>query len=216
MNQVYIFSGLGADERAFHFIRLDDYNVNFIKWILPGNNESIECYAERLATQITAPDPIFIGLSFGGMIAIEVAKIIKPIQLILIASAKGKQEIPFYYKLAGRFKIHKLLPVTFLTMPSMITNWFFGILNQEDKQLLAAILRETDKQFLKWAIDKIVNWRNKVLPANCTHIHGTSDRILPYGFVKADVTIYGGGHFMTVNKAAALNKILFELLENTN
>ncbi len=212
MNQVYIFSGLGADERAFQFIQFRNHPVSFIKWIIPNKNEPIKRYAERLAKQITVPHPIFIGLSFGGIMAVEVAKLIQPEQLILIASAKNRMEIPFYYRLAGTLRLHKLLPAALLKKPSMIANWFFRISKQKDKQLLAEILKDTDKQFLKWAIDKIVNWRNKALPVNYTHIHGTSDRILPYRFVKANIAVDGGGHFMTVNKAVELTEILNSLL----
>lgn len=180
--------------------------------MVPGKTESFASYAERLMKQIAIPDAIYIGLSFGGMMAIEVSKLIKPGQLILIASAKGKQEIPFYYKVAGMLSLHKLLPASLLKKSSFITNWFFGVTKQEDKQLLAEILRDTDSKFLKWALSKIVYWQNQELPINCTHIHGTADRILPYRFVKADIIVKGGGHFMTVNKYQDINRILEKLL----
>lgn len=212
MKQVYIFSGLGADERAFKFLSFENCSVNFIKWIIPDNNESITSYAKKLALQITKPNAIFIGLSFGGMMAVEVAKLLKPQQLILIASAKTKYEIPFYYRFTGLLNLHKLLPVTILKKPSFITNWFFGVTNVKDKLLLAEILRDTNKIFLKWAINTIVHWQNTSLVNNCTHIHGTADRILPYLFVKADIDIKDGGHFMTINKSAELNDILHKLL----
>ncbi|WP_158279612.1 hypothetical protein [Arcicella aurantiaca] len=50
-----------------------------------------------------------------------------------------------------------------------------------------------------------------ILP-NIKHIHGTSDRILPYKFVSADVKIKGGGHFMTTNRAEELTLKIRELL----
>jgi hypothetical protein len=45
-----------------------------------------------------------------------------------------------------------------------------------------------------------------------THIHGTADKILPFGWVKADISIKDGGHFMTVNKASEINSVLRNLL----
>jgi len=69
-------------------------------------------------------------------------------------------------------------------------------------------LIETDPKFLRWAIDKIVNWTNTTQPRNVFHIHGTSDRILPIKFVSCDIKIKDGGHLMILNKADQLSIIL--------
>jgi hypothetical protein len=80
IKNLYLFSGLGADKRIFQRLDLSGYAVNYIEWILPLEGETIEQYASRLLCQITAPNPTLIGLSFGGIMAIEVAKLmgIKP------------------------------------------------------------------------------------------------------------------------------------------
>jgi len=79
---------------------------------------------------------------------------------------------------------------------------------------LAEILKDTDETFLKWAIDKIVNWKNTHINKNLKHIHGTKDRILPILFVKSDVEITDGGHFMTIDKFEELNIILENSIKN--
>ncbi len=212
MKNIYIFSGLGADERVFKYLDFSGFNVTFIQWIIPINNETIENYAKRLTEQILTEQPILIGLSFGGIVATEVAKLIETEKIILIASAKTQQEIPFYYRFAGRLKIHRLLPTRLLKQPNFLANWFFGTKNKADRKLLSDILHDTDPTFLKWAIDKIVNWTNRVRQKNVHHIHGTADRILPFRFVQCDFKILGGGHFMTVNKADELTQTLRKLL----
>ena len=92
--------------------------------------------------------------------------------------------------------------------------WFFGIKSKENKNLLTEILKDTDETFLKWAIDKIVNWKNTHIHKNLKHIHGTADRILPIKFVKSDVKIANGGHFMTIDKFEELNIVLENLIKN--
>jgi pimeloyl-ACP methyl ester carboxylesterase len=210
--KLYIFSGLGADERVFQRLNLSDFSPTFIRWVIPECKETIEDYATRLLDQIKATDPILIGLSFGGIMAIEVAKQINTEKVILIASAKTKKEIPFYYRFAGQIRFHKLLPTRLLKSSNSITNWFFGVSSTFDKQLLKQILIDTSPTFLKWAIDKVVRWSNQTQTPNVFHIHGTSDRILPLSFVKCDLTIKNGGHFMTLNKSDELNKILRQQL----
>lgn len=70
MENLYIFSGLGADKRVFNYLDFSKYNTTFIDWINPFENESIEDYAKRLTSQITSEKPILIGLSFGGIMAV--------------------------------------------------------------------------------------------------------------------------------------------------
>jgi pimeloyl-ACP methyl ester carboxylesterase len=213
MKQIYLLSGIGADHRVLQDLDFSGYKTTFIKWIQPLINESIEDYAKRLIEQIKTEKPIIIGLSFGGMMAVEIGKLINTEKIILIASAKTKFEIPLYYRFIGSLGLHKLMPANLMKQPNLISNWFFGIQSKKDKVLLATILRDTDSKFLKWAIDKIVNWQNVIIPLNLKHIHGTSDRILPHRFVLADVKIEGGGHFMTTNKVNKLNREIRKLIE---
>ena len=210
--ELYIFSGLGADERVFQRLDFSGYSTTFIKWLIPHDTDTIEHYATRLLDQITTTKPTLIGLSFGGLIAVEVAKQIETEKVILIASAKTKNEIPFYYRFAGQLRLHKLLPTRLLKSSNFIANWFFGTSSTFDKQLLKQILIDTDQTFLKWAIDKVVSWTSQTLTKNIFHIHGTRDRILPLRFVNCDSTIKNGGHLMTLNKSEELNNILKQQL----
>src|SRR5690606_32143599 len=107
--EIYIFSGLGADERVFQQLDFSNFRTTFVEWIVPQDPDTIEQYATRLLDQINSTKPVLIGLSFGGLIAVEVAKQIDTQQVIIIASAKTRHEIPFYYRIAGRLGLHKLL-----------------------------------------------------------------------------------------------------------
>ncbi len=206
--QVYIFSGLGADERVFDKLDFAGLSVTFVKWITPLKNDTIEQYATKLLSQITKPNPTLIGLSFGGMMAVEVAKQIETEKVVLIASAKTKHEVPFYYRFAGYIGLHKLLSAGLLKSSNVFTNWFFGLTESWEKQLLKQILKDTNPVFLKWAVDKVACWSNKTVLDNIFHIHGSSDKVLPLAFVKCNAVIDKGGHLMTLNKVEQLNKII--------
>src|SRR5690606_20203224 len=212
MKRIFIFSGLGTDERVFRHLEFPGHETTYIKWERPLQGETLSEYSKPLISQIDESSPILIGLSFGGLIATEVSKLIDPEKLILIASATTRKEIPFYYRIAGKLNIHKLLPTRFLKHQTFVSNWLFGLQTKEDKKLLGEILNDTDSNFLKWAINSMLKWSNQTRGKNLIHIHGTKDRILPYRFVKADFTIKNGGHFMTVNKSEELNAILKSLL----
>ncbi|HBW82083.1 MAG TPA: alpha/beta hydrolase, partial [Sphingobacterium sp.] len=108
--KIYVISGLGVDQRVFSKIDFGSLDLTYLDWITPVPNEPLSIYAKRISTKITAKNPILVGLSFGGMLAIEIAKIIETKQIILLASAKGRHELPKLYRLAGRLKINKLVP----------------------------------------------------------------------------------------------------------
>ncbi len=206
--QLYILSGLGADERVFQRLDFTGFETTFIKWNNPYDKESIEHYSKRLLDQITTINPTIIGLSFGGIIAIEIAKQIKTEKVILISSAKTKFEIPFYFRFIGLLGIHKFFPTTVLKSSNFMTNYFFGAKTNFDRQLLKQILNDTDPIFLKWAIERITRWTNQAEINNLFHIHGKHDRILPNIFIKCNLTIKEGGHLMILNESEQMNKIL--------
>jgi pimeloyl-ACP methyl ester carboxylesterase len=212
--ELYLFSGLGADERVYQKIDFTGYKPVFIQWEIPEGIEPIEDYAKKLIKQIKTENPILIGLSFGGIIAIEVAKQIETEKVILIASTKTRNELPFYYKWARHIRLHKFIPIALLKSSNFMTNWFFGTSSDSDKKLLKAILKDTNAIFLKWAIERIVKWRSVIELKNIQHIHGTSDRIFPYRFICCDFDIIEGGHFMTINKAEEVTKTLRAILES--
>lgn len=208
MDKIYIFSGLGIDYRVFEGIDFGKFDINFIGWIAPEKNESLPAYANRIAEKFTVPDPIVIGLSFGGIVGVEISKIIKLKKLILISSAKNKLELPLIFRWAGRMGANKWLPNSILKHQNFITNYLFGIESKSDEKLFREILKDVDNTFLNWAVNEIVNWKNLVSPENCVHIHGNRDRVLPIKNIKADIVIKNAGHFMTVNRSKEISKVL--------
>ena len=209
---IYIFSGLGADERAFKRLDFSGFKPHFIEWETPEKDEPLEIYAQRLISQIPDKHPLLMGLSFGGIMAIEVAKQIEAKNIILIASAKTKKELPFYYKWPGMIGLHKLMPSKLLMQSNFLTNWLFSTTSEADKKLLKEILEDTDPIFFNWALDKIIHWDNLEPPKEYVHIHGSADRIFPIQFVCCDIEVKDGGHFMTMNKAEEVTSILKGIL----
>lgn len=208
MSKIYIFSGLGVDRRVFDNIDFGNLDVEFVDWIDPLKNEPLENYIKRISQKITHDNPILIGLSFGGMVAVEISKIIRTEKIILIASAKNKFELPKFNRISGKLKLNQLIPKSIIKKQNFITNWIFGIETESEKSLLKSILKDTDPNFFSWAINEIVNWKNETIPENVIHIHGNKDRIIPFKNVKADFVIEGGGHFMIVNRSKEIQEII--------
>ena len=214
---LYFFSGLGADKRAFQNLMLPGHWViKHVEWIGNLKNESLQDYCKRLSAYIDISKPFsFVGLSFGGIVAVELARILKPEKIIIISSVSTKKELPMDLVgniLLRKLKLFKLIPSSAFKKVNSITHWLFGTKTKDEKQLLEQIIKDTPPKFAKWAMGNILTWNNETRPTNLTHIHGTADRIFPVKKTLADIKIDGGGHFMIYNKAEMISKILAEIL----
>ena len=69
------------------------------------------------------------------------------------------------------------------------------------------------QHFLKWAVGAILNWKEKSVPVNIKHIHGTADKLLPIRYVKADFEIKGGTHLMSINKPDEVAGLIKKLIQ---
>ena len=210
---IYCISGLGADKRVFTKLQFKGYQPIHLEWLSPEKAESLADYAKRLANNIEEEKPILIGLSFGGIVAVEIAKQIAVEKLILISSVKTTSENPWYFRLFSWFPLHLLIPFkSLLWAVYWLINWFFSLETLAERQLLRAILVDTNANFLKWAINRVVLWRNEIIPQNTYHIHGTGDRIFPFSFVQPDVTVEKGGHLMIMNRAEKVSQIVDRII----
>lgn len=211
---LYIFSGLATDERIFRNIHFpENAEVHHIAWKIPLPKETLEEYIDRLLKEIDLSKPIILlGLSFGGMIAQEMAKKINPQRTIIISSIISAKELPWYFRYVGNIKANRIVPFGALKFSNFGLNWIFGAKTSEDKKLLAEIIKDANVLLLKWSVEQILNWKSKSPVPNLFRIHGDDDKLLPLKNNKADVIIKGGGHLMIYNKAEEIENILEEQL----
>ena len=196
----------------FQNFSFEGYNVIHIDWIFPLENENLQNYALRISKNIKDENAILIGLSFGGILSVEISKIKKIKKVFLLSSAKTKFEIPFYYRVLGKLNLLKIIPNSILKRVNYLTYLVFGAKTNFEKNLLKDIIKNTDKHFLKWALHQIMNWKNENYSENIVHIQGDSDLILPHNFIKYDYLIKGGTHFMTLNQSKEIETIIIENL----
>ena len=211
----YFISGLGADKRIFSKLKLSEkINIIHVDWINPDRNETLEAYSKRLSRIIDTSQPFaLVGVSFGGMIAVEIAKILTPVVTIIISSTMISTQLPGLYRLAGKLGLLKLIPAKLLKSSNKLTqNYYFGTRSGSEKILLSKIIKDTDPYFLKWAIGSILNWKNNVKPERIYHIHGTNDKILYSKTAKPDYIIENGTHFMVYQNATEISEIIDKII----
>jgi pimeloyl-ACP methyl ester carboxylesterase len=211
---VYFISGMGADRRLFKNIFLPEgFQMNFVEWIRPEDDEPIPVYASRLAAQIDTSRPfILVGVSLGGIMSVEIAKLFPPVATIIIGSIPVARDLPRYYHTLGQsFGLLKVLPGSFFKKAASAKRWFTRE-TKADKRLIWEMIREADARFLEWAMKAVLQWENKELPQPLWHIHGTRDIVFPIRLTRPTHRIRHGDHLVIITRAAEVNAILREIL----
>jgi pimeloyl-ACP methyl ester carboxylesterase len=206
----YLIPGLGADERVFQFLRLQG-EVQVLHWLAPQNpQETLPHYAVRLAAGVPENQPCWlVGVSFGGVLALEIAQMRPLARVVLISSFTGPKELPWLGRLARATGLHRLVPASLLPRLPRVAQWFFGVKNGREYQLLRQILHDTDPHFTKWAIAQLLAWTGRPAPL-AIRIHGTDDRLLPAGAAHSQYHL-PGGHLIIISQAREISRLLNEL-----
>lgn len=205
---VYCISGLGADERVFQHLSLPGCVVYYLTWLKPEAGESMSVYAGRMAQQIRHQSPVLAGLSFGGMMAIEIARQVPVRKLVLFSSVKHRGELPLWMRLAGVLRLHKLVRLKPYKWLGPLENRNLGVESAEELRLVASFREQVDLVYLNWAIDQVLCWKNAEVPENVLHIHGSNDHIFPSRYIQADYVLPGAGHMLVFNRAHEVSEIL--------
>ncbi len=209
--------GLAAGPTIFENIKLpeEQFEMYFLEWFLPSDNETIESYALRMTQKITHDNPVLIGVSFGGVLVQEMAKIIQTAKVIIISSVKSPREFPPRFKVAKVTKAYKLVPTQLLADIEKLVKYAFGdnIVAKRIK-LYEKYLSVRDKHYLDWSIETILYWNPKVSNQSIIHIHGDADEVFPIKHIKDCIIVKGGTHIMILNKFKWMNENLPKLILN--
>ena len=208
--------GLAASSMVFENIKLDSkkYSLHRIDWIQPKKNESIKTYCVRLSKKIKHKNPVLLGVSFGGIIAQELDKIIKVKKLIIVSSVKSHKEYPILYKIARDYQLNNALPF------GMFDNFIKFSLKLNINKLYKRIdlaeryLTERNEIYLEWAVWSLLNWKQEKYRPDLLHIHGDKDKVFPIENISKCIKIKGGRHEMIILKAKWFNENLPSLIES--
>lgn len=213
---VYFISGMGADGRLFKHIRLPEgFETHFVNWITPDENETIPSYASRLVGQIDTTKPFaLVGVSLGGIMAVEIAKLTNPVATILIGSIPLAAHLPrYYFTLGNSLGLLRVLPGSLFKRAAKFKRVFTRE-SRKDKVLVLQMIDECDGDFLIWAMRAVLKWENKELPQHLWHIHGSRDIVFPIMLTRPSHTIRRSGHLVVMTHAEEVNEILQDIFAN--
>ena len=205
---------MAAGSEIFRNIKFpDSYEVHILEWLIPEKSESLEEYAKRMARRVKEKDAVLIGVSFGGVVVQEMNQFLKLRKLIIISSVKSKNELPRRMKLASFTKAYKLIPTGLVLSTDDLTKYSIGPKTKKRLSLYQEYLHVRDKQYLDWALEKMITWDRKDKLNNVIHIHGDKDMVFPIKYIDGCEVIKGGTHIMILNKGREISHKLLEIFE---
>ena len=212
---IYLIPGQGSDYRIYKHFKFDDFETVHIKYIIPNENESMKSYALRLSEQIdTSIRFSIVGVSLGGMLAVELSELLKPEEVIIISSAKNRNELPFRYKFMKKVPLNAIFGGGFLRAVAPTAQLIVEPDSRKERELCVSMLKSKNELFMKRSVNMIVNWERESNTAKIIHIHGDNDHTIPIRNVN-NVTykVKNGSHMMALTLGEKIKNIVKEYLE---
>jgi pimeloyl-ACP methyl ester carboxylesterase len=211
---VYFMPGLAASPTIFERIALPEavFEMISLEWEIPLEMESLANYAQRIAEKITRPNPVLIGVSFGGILVQEMAKFVDARKVIIISSVKTNSEFPRRMKIAKTTKAYKLIPMSLILNVENLAKFSFGDKVNERLKLYEKFLSVRDLHYLEWSVEQIILWNRNLVDETVIHIHGDEDEVFPIKYIKNCIVVKGGTHIMILNKYKWFNTNLPKII----
>ena len=218
MNQqvthVYLMPGMAASSTIFENISLpdDQFKIHLLDWKIPNKKEPVAHYAKRMCKEIMHNNPVLIGVSFGGILVQEMSKHIELKKIIIVSSVRTRHELPKRMKILKATKAYKILPTRLMGNIDLLAKYAFGNSITKRIELYKKYLSINDKNYLDWAIEQVVCWKQNQPLENVIHIHGDKDKVFPFSNIKECIAIKGGTHIMIINRFKWFNENLPKLI----
>lgn len=203
--------GMGADERLFVPQREHGLDFEVPRFPVPEPDDDMARYARRIRDLLELDGPcVLVGVSFGGMVAYELAAMCPAKCVLLIASCRDRRAIPRYYDAAewvSRWIPDPLIRRRCEASGRMIAR--LEALSDEHDHLVRAMSRDVPVPFLRRVGRMILRWRPpERLPCPVRAIHGARDRIIPVRRVRPDEIVDDGGHLISLTHAERVNRFI--------
>ena len=211
---VYFMPGLAASPAIFERIALspDTFEMHFLEWEIPLENESLSDYAKRISEKITSKNPVLIGVSFGGILVQEISKFVDASKVIIISSVRSNAEFPKRMKVAKATKAYKFFPANLADKIDSLAKLSLGEKINQRIKLYEKFLAVRDNRYLSWAIKNVILWERVEIDEKVIHIHGSADEVFPMKYIKKCIVVKDGTHIMILNKFRWLNENLPKII----
>ena len=214
--RLYLLPGMGGDHRLFKNLDLSAYDTVHVRYPTPPGPIRMDDFARLLHPQIDTTAPFYLlGVSLGGMLAVELTDQLHPAHTVILSSAKQRSELP------GKLKFNKYLPLYRIVGGRAqralggLGRYLFERRARSEEPTFRAMLRAKDPKYLKWATYAVTNWERDAVPPGITHVQGTKDHTIPIKNIDAVIPVPDAGHMVVMMQPATVDSLLRDVLPAT-
>lgn len=217
---IVLIPGLGADARLFapqceHF----GERVHVPRWPAPERGDDCARYADRLAAELPADlrdaRPVLAGMSFGGQLAVEIARSVPATAVAVIAGCRRPEHLPRRFALAR----HGGAPVPAVIARPLLRT-LAGVfarrerLDAATRELVRAMAADIDPGPLRTLGQVCANWPRAAVPSCPVHaIHGDRDWVIPMVDGPEVTVVSDGRHLLPLTHPHRVNAWLASLAD---
>lgn len=212
--RLYLLPGLGADPRMYRNLDCGDgVEVIALDWIPVGGAKNLGEYAAALHAHYALELPYYLGgVSLGGMIAQEWARLAPPLGLVLISTAVTRDDMAPLIRMAASAGIGPALRKPLLKAAAIIGDRF-TLKTPEGRTLFLDMLEKSDPDFMHFGARAVLDWQPPGIDVPHCRIHGTADRVFPCDSNGHATLIKGGNHFMIFERGREIGKEIGRFLK---
>lgn len=214
---IIFFPALGCDSRLGHRHHDLPHPIQWARWVRAGEHDHFDRYASRVAATVDIPeDCFFAGTSLGGLVALHLARKLKPRGVILIGSMRSSAGVNPLMKWLAKNLLPRL-PDSKVHL-DWAPRWFvksrFGLSWNPHVNLLLDMVRSHHGSDLRHLIRLALSVRDPIEPGcPVLSIHGTEDKTLTCFEDETDVPLHGAGHFVSLTHPAEVNEAIRNFVE---
>jgi len=183
---------------------------------MPRERESFASYARRTGRQLGVDEACVLGgVSFGGMLAYQIAVECGAKAVLLIASCTNGMILSRHYRVVER--LARFLPDRFLHQRAALgcrTLARLEGLDAAETELVQLMAQDVSVPFLRRAGRMVLRWTGQ-RRARCPvyALHGSEDRVIPVDRVQPTEVLPGAGHLLCLTHAAEMTRFIENALE---
>ena len=192
---IYTLPGLGTDSRIYS--RLDlPVIFRHLEWLEPEPDESLTSYCRRMCDLIPDKVPVILmGVSFGGMVAQQIAALRPVKKILLISSVRAPSELPWNLVLMKYIPLYYLSKGSWRIRTLPLWSPAFGITKPSEQELLKEMFGRFSDTYRMWAIRQVVMWKENKLEVPISRFHGSIDKVFP-SEISVNLTNWKGEHIL--------------------
>jgi len=187
-----------------------------VDYIDPLPGEAIPDYAKRLHRNLRPVRKFYlVGVSFGGTLALELARLSQPEAVILVGSATKAEELSREVRLLAD-KAAMLPEVLWSRIRDHheLIEQYLGIQDPKVSQIMDDVFEQLNLKAVRWGLKKLPHWELDFEP-NCPvyRLHGSEDRVAIPADWESVEKVEGGGHLINVTHPGQVNPYLQQVIQ---